>query len=229
MPKTQILLILVLIGCVAFISCERVRNIVGVMPDEDAMEPSDMVDQPSDMMEESSDPMEKPGDMIDMADMMNMTDMEDVSMTGPTVVINELMADNDNIIADPQGDYDDWLELFNRTDSTVMLTGMYLSDTEDEPTKWAFPENTEIPANGYLIVWLDDDGEDVPDGLHANFKLSKSGEIAMFVDTDAHGNQVLDSVTFGEQETDTAFGRLPDGTGDFQIVRPTPGAPNMAQ
>ena len=49
--------------------------------------------------------------------------------------INELMADNDNPIAAPQGDYDDWLELHNLTNSTVTLTGMYLSDKEDEPTK----------------------------------------------------------------------------------------------
>ena len=214
MPTSRILLTLILIGCVAFISCERAQNIVGVMPDEGTME------KPGDTIEEPGTTMEKPGDMMDMAG------MDEAPITGPPVVINELMADNDNTIADPQGDYDDWLELYNRTGSPLMLTGMYLSDKEDEPTKWAFPENTEIPANGYLIVWLDEDVDD-PEGLHADFKLSKGGEVALLVDTDAHGNQVLDSITFGEQETDTALGRLPDGTGDFQVVQATPGAPNM--
>lgn len=209
MLKFQITLIAILIGCIAFVSCERVPQMMApVLPDEDTMEPSDMTGP---------------------SDIMGMTEMGDSSMTGPAVVINELMADNDNTLADPQGDYDDWLELHNLTDSAVLLSGMYLSDKEDEPTKWEFPENTEIPANGYLIVWLDEDGEDVPEGLHANFKLSKGGEIALLVDTDAQGNQVLDSVTFGEQETDVAFGRLPDGTGEFQIVQATPGAQNMAQ
>ena len=207
MSTSQILLIVILIGCVAFISCERVQNIVGVMPDEGAME------KPGDIIEE-------PGDTMDVIG------MDEAPMTGPAVVINELMADNDNILADPQGDYDDWLELHNRTDSVVTLTGMYLSDKEDEPTKWEFPENTEIPANGYLIVWLDEDVDD-PEGLHADFKLSKGGEAVLLVDTDANGNAVLDSITFGEQETDIAFGRLPDGTGDFQVVPATPGAPNM--
>ena len=150
-------------------------------------------------------------------------------MTGPSVVINELMADNDNTVADPQGDYDDWLELYNLTDSAVLLSGMYLSDKEDEPTKWEFPENTEIPANGYLIVWLDEDGEDAPDGLHANFKLSKNGETVILVGTDAHGNRILDSVTFGAQETDTALGRSPGGTGDFQVVVATPGEANKVE
>lgn len=203
MPKSQILLIVVLIGCVAFISCERAQQIVTpIMPDENTTEP---------------------GEMMDTAD------MSDPSMSGPSVVINELMADNDNTFVDPQGDYDDWLELHNRTDSAVILTGMYLSDKEDEPTKWAIPDDTEIPANGYLIVWLDEDGEDIPDGLHANFKLSKSGETVMLVDTDAQGNQVLDSITFGELETDIALGRWPNGTGEFQVVAATPGAENATQ
>ena len=206
MLKFQISLIAVLIGCIAFVSCERAQQIVGpVLPDEDTIEPSNMMD------------------------MTDMTDMSDSSVTGASVVINELMADNDNTFADPQGDYDDWLELHNLTHSPVMLTGMYLSDKEEEPTKWAFPESAEIPANGYLIVWLDEDGEDEPAGLHANFKLSKSGEIVMLVGTDAQGNQVLDSIVFGEQETDSAFGRLPNGTGEFQVVQATPGTQNMAK
>lgn len=205
MIKFQITLITVLIGCTLFLSCNRAQEMVGPMlPDKDAMEPTDMV---------------KPDDIVGM---------DKTTITGPSVVINELMADNDNIHADPQGDYDDWLELHNLSDTAVILTGMYLSDKEDEPTKWQFPENTEIPANGYLIVWLDEDGEDAPDGLHANFKLSKGGEVAMLVDTDANGNQVLDSITFGEQDTDVAFGRLPDGTGEFQVVQATPGAANTA-
>ena len=203
MLKSQIFLVVILMSCIAFVSCDRAKQMAApVIPDEDTMETDETME----------------------------TDktMETDDMAGPSVVINELMADNDNIHADPQGDYDDWLELYNLTDSAVLLTGMYLSDKEDEPTKWQFPENTEIPANGYLIVWLDEDIDD-PEGLHADFKLSKSGEAALLVDTDANGNQVLDSITFGEQETDISFGRLPDGTGDFQIVQATPGAPNMAQ
>ena len=143
------------------------------------------------------------------------------------VVINELMASNSDSFADPQGEYDDWLELHNLTDEAVLLTGMYLTDKEDDLRKWEFPENTEIPPNGYLIVWLDED-ENAPTGLHANFKLARGGETVMLVDTDARSNQVLDAITFGEQEKDTAFGRWPNGTGTFQVVQMTPGAQNMS-
>lgn len=218
MEKFRFSLVVLLLGCVVFVSCERASQMLDpVTPEMDTMDPPDKMDtmDPPDMT--GTDPTMDADKMAEMVEMM-----------GSPIVINELMADNDNTVPDPQGDYDDWLELYNRTDSPISLSGMYLSDDEEEPTKWQFPENTEIPANGYLIVWLDED-LDAAEGLHADIKLSKNGEMALLVDTDARGNQVLDSVTFGEQETDVAYGRLPNGTGEFQVIVATPGAENRAE
>ena len=147
---------------------------------------------------------------------------------GTPVVINELMAANTKSLTDPQGQYEDWLELHNLTNDVVNLSGMYLTDKMDNPKKWAFPENTTIPAQGYLLVWLDEDGKaDV--GLHANFKLSRNGETVMLVDTDIRGNQVLDTVAFEKQERDVAFGRWPNGSGELKQVQTTPGKENVLQ
>jgi hypothetical protein len=146
-------------------------------------------------------------------------------VTNSPVVINELMADNTQSISDPQGEYDDWIELHNVSDKAVDLSGMYLSDSRKNLRKWAFPANTQIPAGGYLIVWADGDDTDAP-GLHASFKLSKKGETVMLINTDAQGNQVLDWVKFGKQKKDTAIGRYPDGTGDFRPLTMTPGKKN---
>ena len=142
-----------------------------------------------------------------------------------SVVINELMAANTKSITDPQGDYEDWLELHNITDKPVVLTGMYLTDKIDNLRKWEFPKDTKIPARGYLIVWLDEDGK-ATEGMHANFKLSRNGETVLLVDTDARDNQIIDVITFDQQKTDTAFGRLPNATGTFQDVKMTPGKEN---
>ena len=149
------------------------------------------------------------------------------------VVLNEMMASNTISLTDPQGDTDDWIELHNVSDQEVDLSGMYLSDKKDNPRKWVFPENTVIPAGGYLIVWADEDGNDRP-GLHANFKLSnfklsKSGEIVMLIDKDERGNKLLDSIEFGEQEKDVAYGRLLDGTGDFRQLTMAPGKRNESE
>ena len=142
-----------------------------------------------------------------------------------SVVINELMAANTQSITDPQGDYEDWLELHNITDKPVVLTGMYLTDKTDNLKKWAFPDDTTIPAGGYLIVWLDEDGK-AAEGLHANFKLSRNGETVMLVDTDARDNQIVDIITFEQLERDAAIGRLPNAKGEFQVLPMTPGEEN---
>ena len=73
------------------------------------------------------------------------------------VVINEFMATNKRTVQDPQGQYDDWLEMYNRSDRSVDVSGMYLSDSETELLKWSFPPGYGIPAHGTLVVWLDDD------------------------------------------------------------------------
>ena len=148
--------------------------------------------------------------------------------TASPIVINELMSANQSTICDPQGEHEDWIELLNVSDEEVDLSGMYLSDRERNPRKWAFPKGTAIAPGDYLIVWADEDGEAKP-GLHANFKLSSDGEVVMLIDTDERGNALLDSVTFGKQEPDAALGRLPNGKGAFRALQATPGGTNGNQ
>ncbi len=145
------------------------------------------------------------------------------------VVINEVLASNSHTGTDPQGQYDDWIELYNRGDAPVNLAGMYLTDDLAEPMKWQFPKNnaalTTIPARGCLLVWADGDVADA--GLHASFKLSASGESVGLVDRD--GMTVLDSVSFGPQRTDISYGRLPDGAGTWTFLpNPSPGGANFS-
>jgi len=144
------------------------------------------------------------------------------------VVINELMARNDTTAADPQGDYDDWVELVNVTVERVDLSGKYLSDNPENPLKWQFPAGTTIAPGGFLVVWADEDGGDEP-GLHANFRLAAGGETVWLYDTDENGNVLLDSVSFEAMSADESFGRYPDGTGAMQkLLAPSPGGPNLA-
>jgi spore coat protein CotH len=142
------------------------------------------------------------------------------------VVINEFMASNTSTLADPQGEYDDWIELRNVTDAAVSLTGRYLSDEPNNPRKWQFPAGTTIPANGYLLVWADEDTT-ITDGLHASFKLSGEGDEVFLTDTDANFNQVLDTITFGGQTTDISYGRTAADADVWSPMAPTPAADNQ--
>ncbi|MBI5470802.1 MAG: lamin tail domain-containing protein [Ignavibacteriae bacterium] len=125
------------------------------------------------------------------------------------VVINEFMAQNDSI-PDPAGEFEDWIELYNNTSQAIALGGMYLSDAYSQPTKWQFPSGTTIGANSYVIVWADEDSGQA--GVHANFKLSLSGEQLMLSRSDL---TILDSTTFGQQIANRSMARIPNGAGAF--------------
>ncbi len=144
-----------------------------------------------------------------------------IEVTGD-LVINEFMADNDNVVPDPSGEYDDWIELYNNSTSTISLNGYFLSDESSDLTQWVFPD-TSIGPNDYLIIWADDD--DGQPGLHANFKLSASGEEIVLVAPDT---TIVDQVTFSAQPTDLSTGRFPNGTGSFVLMNPTFAAENTS-
>ena len=137
------------------------------------------------------------------------------------IVINEFLADNESVIADQDGEYDDWIELYNNSDSDINLAGYYLSDDGTDLQQWAFPD-TVIKAHDFLVVWADDDEDQ--SGLHANFKLSASGEGIYLMNASA---ELIDEVTFADQAENLSTGRYPDGTGEFVQMEPSFSAPNQ--
>ena len=143
------------------------------------------------------------------------------------LVINEVMASNTNTIKDSQGQYDDWIELFNAGDYEIDAGGMYLTDKSNDPTRWMIPREipgtTTISAGGYLLIWLD--GNEQDSGLHASFSLNaESDDIYLF---DRDGLTLIDGFSFTDQRTDISYGRFPDGQQDFGYMTfPTPRASN---
>ncbi|MFN3404798.1 MAG: CotH kinase family protein [Cytophagaceae bacterium] len=68
------------------------------------------------------------------------------------VIINEVSSNNSSYYQDEDGDYGDWIELFNAGSSAVNLSGYKLSDRPLLPAKWTFP-SVSIPAGGYFTVY----------------------------------------------------------------------------
>jgi len=132
------------------------------------------------------------------------------------VAINEVLASNSLFGADQDGEHDDWIELYNNTSNYISLKNAYLSDASLTPLKWMFPDNATIAPNDYLIVWADNDTTQA--GLHANFKLSATGEQVLL--SYANGT-IIDNVTFGVQVTDVSYQRCPNGIGSFTSTTPT--------
>ncbi len=144
------------------------------------------------------------------------------------LVINEFMASNNNSSQDPEGQYDDWIEIYNTGVDTVDIGGMYLTDNLSNPVKWQIPVTgpalTTIEPGGHLLIWAD--GDNFDPGLHANFKLDANGEeIGLF---NSDGISMIDSVVFGEQTGDISYGRYPDGTDNWRFFgSPSPAAENI--
>ncbi|MHC5074153.1 MAG: CotH kinase family protein, partial [Planctomycetota bacterium] len=140
---------------------------------------------------------------------------------GAKIVINEVMASNDESHADPQGHYDDWIEIFNMTNSALNIGGLYLKD--DDNNRWQIPTDrpfeTTIDPYDYLIIWADNDTTDTP-GLHASFGLNAGSDAVYLYDVN---DNLLDSVTFEDQLTDYSWGRYPDANeGWYTMDNPTP-------
>jgi hypothetical protein len=135
------------------------------------------------------------------------------------IAINELMASNTSTAKDPKGQYDDWIELYNKSNTSADISGWYISDNPDKLTKWKFPKDTRIPGQSYLILWADEDSsQNTSTSFHCNFKLSASGETLILSKADT---TLADQVSFGIQKTDFSYARLPNGTGSFIIASPT--------
>jgi len=129
-----------------------------------------------------------------------------------TVVINECMPNNTLTAADQDGEYNDWVELYNTSNSSINLQGYFLSDRRGEPTKFQFPY-VSIAANDYLIIWVDKDT--LQTGLHTNFKLSASSEQVYFFSPDTN---LIDYVHFYNMQADESIARTKDGNGPFEVT-----------
>src|SRR5688572_14722270 len=84
------------------------------------------------------------------------------------VVISEFMASNDQTLADEDGDFEDWIEIYNAGTNTVNLNGWQLGDRNN---LWSFPA-TNLAPNSFLVVFASNKNRRIPGReLHTNFRL----------------------------------------------------------
>jgi hypothetical protein len=137
------------------------------------------------------------------------------------IVINELMPVNSTTVSDQNGEFDDWIELYNPSTERFDISGYHLSDKKSNLSKWSFPEGITVSGKGFLVIWADSDT--TQSGLHANFKLSSSGETVSLSKPDG---SLIDQVEYSGQALELSYSRNPDGTGDFKWQIPTFNGPN---
>ena len=122
------------------------------------------------------------------------------------VTISEVMPQNKHIVL---GHEFDWVELYNKEDETINLEHYYLTDDLSDPHALSL-ENITIPADGYMVVVLDD---------NAPFGLSSAGETIYLVYVD----DVVAQISFGVSDNGESYDM--DGVCQY----PTPGYANTLE
>lgn len=144
-----------------------------------------------------------------------------ISPDADKIKISELMVKNDATLLDSDGEFSDWFELVNTSDSPVSLAGWRVSDGEDK-SGWSFPDVT-IDAGGYLLVFASSK-ESAGTELHASFSLSEDETLYLY----APENYLADSAPNVSTMADHSSVRRADGSFE-DCIWPTPGYSNDAE
>lgn len=140
------------------------------------------------------------------------------------VLINEFLALNSKGLQDEDGDYSDWIELYNPGDEAVNLEGWYLTDNAERLNKWQVPAVT-LRAGGFLVVFASEKNRrDAGKELHTNFKLSGSGEYLALVEPDGSSISHEYAPFFPPQQSNVSYGLYMGQYAYFSS--PTPGSDN---
>jgi len=137
------------------------------------------------------------------------------------VSINEVMARNDSFLADPNGNYYDWIELKNNTGHDIDLKGYTLSKGTKQETKFVFSDYV-IPAHGFAVFFADSEADAEGAGNYVPFSISASGETLSLCDVDCKDRQIFETGFLGKN---ASSGLNENGERVF-FETPTPGKPN---
>jgi len=143
------------------------------------------------------------------------------------LVINEVMGYNKTAVADDFGEFDNWIELYNKGDEAINIGGLFFTDSIANPYKFRLssevPDSTIIEAHGHLTLWADNN--EAQGIRHLNFKIAKTGEEIGIFD---YRGQLVDSIQYPFISPNISWGRLPDGYEVWtQFPQPTPSGSNM--
>ena len=145
------------------------------------------------------------------------------------VVINEFSAANLESTTDNFGEFEDWIELYNTSNTYVDLSGYHLSDKVDNPEKWTFPAGVGIAANDHLLIWASDRDVVIGSNIHTNFKITQTRNNEDIIFSDPSGN-IIDShpINIPNQLGDSRA-RVTDGSDTWGVdLSPTPGYSNSS-
>ena len=141
--------------------------------------------------------------------------------------INEYSAANFDSYQDNYGEYEDWFEIYNSSTNQIDISGYFLSDKADNPTKWQVPSSFVIPAGGVSIIFCSGRDEIAGGFAHTNFKITQTKNNETIILSDP-ASILIDSITVRPNLKTHSRGRTSDGSPTWSVfVNPTPDATNV--
>lgn len=108
----------------------------------------------------------------------------DVVPAADGLLIAEFMASNNATLRDEDGDFSDWIEIYNADREPVSIGGWYLTGSAQDLTQWQFPD-VVVGGQSFLLVFASGkDRRNAGSELHTNFKLNREGEYLALVRPD---------------------------------------------
>lgn len=138
------------------------------------------------------------------------------------ILINEICAKN-TTMPSADGNCYDFVELYNASGKDIDISGYGLTDDEEKPLRFTFPDGSVIKAGARTVVYLDSKEFTLDGQFTASFGLSTDGETVTLNSPDG---KCIDQVTYENIKADTSFGRLSDGSDSFGFISMTPGESN---
>ena len=130
----------------------------------------------------------------------------------PTIWLNEVQPENLTGPLDNFSQRDPWIELYNPGSNAVSLANYYLSDDYTGLTKWAFPSNAVVPAQGFALIWCDaQPDQSTLSVFHTSFRLPPGSGQVVLSRTISNMVQVIDYLNYTEVPANWSYGDVPDG------------------
>jgi len=138
------------------------------------------------------------------------------------LIINEVMNNNYSYLSQNGGNYYDWIELKNNSDSKINLKDYYLTNTLNDTQKFNLPDIVLNPGDYYVLMASGDEKLSNNSYKHINFKISDVE--ALYLTRD---NDIIDSIFVANVPVGYSYGKH-DKYGVYYFSKPTPQASNSS-
>lgn len=141
------------------------------------------------------------------------------NLTSDDIEISEYITHNTRVNYDSHGNYYDWVEIHNISDSSITLENVYITDDENKLNKFKIPKRV-LEKDDYLLIYFSGEKEDYTDNIYAPFNIGDNDKYIILSD----GEDIITWLDIVKLKDNMSYGKVEDSYKYF--TTPTPGKKN---